>query len=193
MPYYVYRLIANNNHSNIKYHYIGSTPTPKKRIRQHNGFIKGGAKCTKSKLNCISIDPNTSLKWNFQWLIMTFLNNKNALTLEWHLKYPFNVIPSKHKQKKTNFNVILNDEIFKTRCHYLSNDINIMLKQIDVTIQYVINKNNIVGDDQQMFVFIDRKFANDIHYQSINYKIIYWDELNSAIMDDILSHFDIFN
>lgn len=32
--------------------YIGSTPDPKKRIRQHNGEIAGGAKKTMKKRPC---------------------------------------------------------------------------------------------------------------------------------------------
>ena len=186
MLYFIYRLYGSNQYNNSKYHYIGSTPLPRKRIRQHNGVIVGGAKCTSSKLNILTINKNTTLKWNYQWILMTFLNNKNALTLEWHLKYPFNVINNNLIKKKTQFNVLLNNETFKYRCYHLSNDINIMLKQIDVTIQYVFNKNNIIGKDKQIIIYFDNIYKASISYQSINFTILFLETLTNNIMAGIM-------
>jgi len=187
-PYFVYRLISTSSYNyTFHYHYIGSTPNPKKRIRQHNGFIVGGAKCTSLKLNRIICDVNTSLKWNYEWLLMTFLNKNNALSVEWHLKYPFNVRST--SIKKTIYNVNLNGEIFKHRCNRYDNDINIMLKQIDVTIQYVIEKNNIIGNDQQMFMFIDYLYYDNIIYNPLNFKIFYFKFFNQNILNNLIDQF----
>ena len=57
--------------------YVGYTVTPNKRIRQHNGEIKGGAKYTSR------YGPN----WSFV-LVLTCIafDNHLALSLEWHMK-----------------------------------------------------------------------------------------------------------
>jgi len=183
--YYIYRLIGINI-NNSKYHYIGSTPTPRKRIRQHNGIIVGGAKCTKTKINYLIPDAITSLKWNYYWILKTNLNKNNALSLEWHLKYPFDIILN-HPKKKCNFNVVLNNEIFKYRCYKLSTDINTMLKQIDITIQYVIGKNAIL-DDLHMDLLLDISIlsTNNIDYVPINYTIKYIEMLTNSILNETL-------
>jgi structure-specific endonuclease subunit SLX1 len=54
--------------------YFGSTKDLSKRIRQHNGEIKGGAKCTAGR----------------QWLLYRKIEGFNSwtdcLSFEWHLK-----------------------------------------------------------------------------------------------------------
>ena len=58
---------------------MGFTVNPKKRIRQHNGEIVGGAKFTKA-FGCGS--------WEICVLIGGFPNSQNALQCEWRLKKP---------------------------------------------------------------------------------------------------------
>ena len=72
--YYCYMLI-NNEMKN----YIGFTTNPKKRLKQHNKEIKGGAKYT-SKYN----------NWKFLFIIGGFKTKQEALQCEWKLKHPNN-------------------------------------------------------------------------------------------------------
>ena len=71
MNYYYVYVITNNNKS-----YVGSTNNLKRRLRQHNQEIKGGAKYTTS---CGS-------GWKYKIIIGTF-DHKTALSFEWHLKH----------------------------------------------------------------------------------------------------------
>jgi len=57
--------------------YCGYTINPKRRIRQHNGEIKGGAKYT-------SAFGNKS--WKIYALITGFPNRQNAMQCEWKIK-----------------------------------------------------------------------------------------------------------
>jgi predicted GIY-YIG superfamily endonuclease len=175
-PYYIYNLIGNKD--NRHFNYIGSTPNVYRRLRQHNGILKGGAKYTSNKLSYLN--TINGLQWNYKFIIMTFFNKNNALSLEWHLKRPFLSNSSKSSQKKkTKYNVLLNDEIYSTRTRKMDNNYNIMLKQIDITLSYVKQKNNIQND--QIFIFMDSSNKNIINYLPINYKLIYFDDLTNSI------------
>lgn len=56
--------------------YIGSTVNINRRIRQHNGIIKGGAKYTRGG------------KWEYYCVLIDLNHTKNtALSYEWHLKH----------------------------------------------------------------------------------------------------------
>lgn len=60
--------------------YVGYTVEPTRRIRQHNGFIKGGAKAT-----------SVASDWRFLSIITSSnpsFTNILALSIEWHLKHP---------------------------------------------------------------------------------------------------------
>ena len=65
-------LIKNNNLT-----YAGVSPTPDKRLRQHNGEIKGGAKYTTSK------GPG----WEHICLIGGFQNKVQSMQFEWAVKH----------------------------------------------------------------------------------------------------------
>ena len=55
--------------------YIGATVDPQKRLRQHNGEITGGAKCTRGR------GP-----WHFHCVISGFRTWNEALQYEWAAK-----------------------------------------------------------------------------------------------------------
>jgi predicted GIY-YIG superfamily endonuclease len=60
--------------------YVGYTVEPTRRIRQHNGIIKGGAKAT-----------SIASDWRFLSIITSdspAFTNILALSIEWHLKHP---------------------------------------------------------------------------------------------------------
>lgn len=61
--------------------YNGSTNNPKRRLRQHNQEITGGAKYTKKYGN---------KSWEIIALINGFPDHKNALQCEWRIKHPDN-------------------------------------------------------------------------------------------------------
>lgn len=57
--------------------YVGSTNSIQRRIKQHNGILKGGAKAT------LPMRPNEIF-----CVIAGFKNHKSALRCEWLLKHP---------------------------------------------------------------------------------------------------------
>jgi len=61
--------------------YVGYTPKPKRRIRQHNQEIVGGARYTKRFGN---------KSWEFLAIVHGLPNKINALQCEWRLKHPDN-------------------------------------------------------------------------------------------------------
>jgi len=69
-------IIYNDNYS-----YVGITNNIKKRLRQHNCEIKGGAKYT-------SLIKNRLItKWNYGCYIEGFKTKNDALKFEWALKH----------------------------------------------------------------------------------------------------------
>lgn len=70
--HYVYLLYAPNS----KHYYIGYTINPLRRLRQHNGYITGGAKHTKKYR-----------PWVLLLLITGFNDAHEALSFEWHWQH----------------------------------------------------------------------------------------------------------
>ena len=68
--YYVYWIQSANRA------YIGATVDPKKRLRQHNGEIAGGAMRTRNR------GP-----WHFECIVSGFRTWQEALQYEWAAKY----------------------------------------------------------------------------------------------------------
>lgn len=57
--------------------YVGKTNDLRRRLRQHNGLIKGGAKATRGK------GP-----WRIVWYVRGFLTERHVLQFEWRLHNP---------------------------------------------------------------------------------------------------------
>lgn len=55
--------------------YIGVTNCLRRRVRQHNGEIRGGAAATRGRA------------WRLHMYIAGFANRRAALSCEWHLKH----------------------------------------------------------------------------------------------------------
>lgn len=106
--YFIYRLQGTNITNKNKYFYVGSTPQPAKRIRQHNSIIKGGAKSTTSKLNIL--EPIDGLCWNYQFLLMTEYDKRKALSLEWHIKHKTKNIKNINNLLKRIDEILPNDD-----------------------------------------------------------------------------------
>ena len=70
--------------------YNGSTNNIKRRLRQHNGEITGGAKATKGK------GP-----WEIYAVLTGFLSHSEALSCEWRIKHPTN-----QKRRPSKYNGI---------------------------------------------------------------------------------------
>ena len=83
--------------------YIGSTVNINRRIRQHNGIIKGGAKYTRGGI------------WTY-YCILYNLNytKKLVLSYEWHLKH----IKTKFKTKKRRIYALEKYLLNKTNINY---------------------------------------------------------------------------
>lgn len=72
--YVLYHIYSNKT-------YVGSTNNLNRRIRQHNGILKGGAKYTTN-----SIINNLEPEWKYLYYIKGFPDHQNALQAEWKLK-----------------------------------------------------------------------------------------------------------
>ena len=74
--YYCY-VLRSINPLYLNNTYNGSTNNLKRRLRQHNGEIVGGAKATRGKR-----------PWVFYILMDGFKSHKEALSCEWRIKHP---------------------------------------------------------------------------------------------------------
>lgn len=68
--------------------YVGYTNNPDRRLRQHNGHLKGGARYTTSQL------AKTGKEEQDPWRFLLIISSSNptftkckALSLEWHIKH----------------------------------------------------------------------------------------------------------
>lgn len=107
--YILYNL--NPFYSNLTYN--GSTNNLKRRLRQHNGEIVGGAKATSGK------GP-----WTYLAVIEGFENHIEALCCEWKIKHPTGrVRPKKYcgiKGRIDSLNTIMNLDSWTTKSSTLN-------------------------------------------------------------------------
>ncbi|KAJ3022176.1 Slx4p interacting protein [Thoreauomyces humboldtii] len=75
--FYACYLLSSQKSGCTGHAYVGSTPNPIRRIRQHNGEIKGGAKQTQRKR-----------PWNMVAVVHGFPNKYAALQFEWAWQRP---------------------------------------------------------------------------------------------------------
>lgn len=57
--------------------YVGFTSDLERRLKQHNGIMKGGAKSTRGR------------QWKIHSYISGILDMKKGLQLEWRIKHPY--------------------------------------------------------------------------------------------------------
>ena len=69
--WFCYLLVSNDGST-----YVGATVDPDRRLRQHNGLIKGGARATARKLGT----------WRRMCFVRGFPDNHAALQFEWRWK-----------------------------------------------------------------------------------------------------------
>jgi predicted GIY-YIG superfamily endonuclease len=106
------------NHVNNKT-YVGYTNNIDRRIRQHNGEIKGGARFTSNHVN-------QGVAWIYLMVISSPTLTKNeALSLEWHIKHNKLNKQNKHKLAFTGDScekkfMVVNDELSSIKfCHHM--------------------------------------------------------------------------
>lgn len=71
---FVYIIKGINTNNKIKF-YIGYTNNLFRRIKQHNGILKGGAKATRGYI------------WSYYCIFTNFNDNIEALQTEWRIKH----------------------------------------------------------------------------------------------------------
>ena len=94
--------------------YVGATTNPTRRIRQHNGILKGGAKSTRARQN-----------WKYAVIISGLPDKRNMLQCEWAIKH------TKHRGVKGRikglFELLQKDK--------WTNNSTILIKDIDLKIE----------------------------------------------------------
>jgi len=140
MNYYCY-MIINKDMKN----YIGFTTDPKRRLKQHNRELKGGAKYT-SKYN----------DWKFLFVISGFKSKQEALQCEWKLKHPNNKYIGNYI-KRINYL----DNIFKIGNKFTKNTKNNILYEdtyflyIELKYKYLFENHNFDKNILLLFTYIN--------------------------------------
>lgn len=101
--------------------YNGMTNNPKRRIRQHNEEIKGGAKATRGKG-----------EWEIYALLTGFPDKINCFQCEWRIKHPTNQRkrPSKYNRPKgriKGLNEVLHSDKWTVNSTIPINEMNLTL------------------------------------------------------------------
>ena len=114
-------IIKGINLNKTKY-YIGYTNNLFRRIKQHNGLLKGGAKATKG------------FTWTYYCIFTNFRDNIEGLQSEWRLK---------HSSYKRNIIDKINSFIeYVSNNNRVSPNANILNKKILIYSNININKSN---------------------------------------------------
>ncbi|KAJ2891412.1 Slx4p interacting protein, partial [Coemansia aciculifera] len=93
-PFYCCYLLRSLKPGSKDYVYVGSTPNPTRRLRQHNGEITAGAAATRSRR-----------PWEMLLIVHGFPSKAAALQFEWAWQNPhmsrhssFDAVPFKDKR-----------------------------------------------------------------------------------------------
>ena len=101
VSWYCYIIKSSDiNHKNLSYN--GSTNNIVRRIRQHNGEIKGGA-----------VRTQNGRKWIFYAVLKGLPNHKNALSCEWRIRYPDNKRNKENRYKGVNGRIVGLNEVLQ--------------------------------------------------------------------------------
>lgn len=137
--WYCYIIRSTNPfYSNLTYN--GSTNNLVRRLRQHNGEIKGGAKATRNK------GP-----WEFYAILTGFSTHSETLSCEWRIKHPTNQRkrPSKYNGVEGRIralNLVLNLDNWTIPCKELNTGLctnNMYTLYLELDVFDIVNVNNI--------------------------------------------------
>ena len=134
--------------------YNGSTNNPKRRLRQHNGEISGGAVYTKRA-------PGN---WEIYFLMTGFPDHKNTLSCEWRIKHtegkPRTKRPKNHSGVEGRIfalNEILGLERWTQQCQHNNSDQVFTIYLADDVVQYIdleaLPPNIMVGGSVNDYLF----------------------------------------
>lgn len=145
---YITRSLTNKykNHT-----YNGKTNDPKRRIRQHNGIIKGGA------IRTLKTKPN-----EMYCVIKGFISNVEALQAEWRIKKPNNKRKKPFKYwgidgRIRGLNTIFEDKQFTSNSQRL-------LKDMPLTMWLVKDKAHLLTTlpDNIDLIIVDKIDLNNV-------------------------------
>lgn len=132
-PWYCY-ILRNKTPNYAHLTYNGSTNNPKRRLRQHNCEISGGAVYTKKA-------PGN---WEIYFLMTGFPDHKNALSCEWRIKHtegkPRTKRPPHHSGIKGRIfamNEILKLDQWTKQCQHNNCDHTFTIYLADDVVQYI--------------------------------------------------------
>jgi predicted GIY-YIG superfamily endonuclease len=126
-------ILRNTNPKYSHLTYNGSTNNPKRRLRQHNEEIVGGARYTHGRGGC----------WEIYALLTGFVDHKNALSCEWRIKHT-NGKPGKRPNQHLGMvgriiglNEVLKLDKWTGPCTVINSDCNYTLYIANDVIQYI--------------------------------------------------------
>jgi len=131
-PWYCY-ILRNCNPRYAHLSYNGSTNNPKRRLRQHNEEITGGAKYTHGRGG----------GWEIYALLTGFPDHKNALSCEWRIKHT-NGRPGKRPDKHcgvigriVGLNDVLKLDKWTKQCTVENKNLNLTLYLANDVMKYI--------------------------------------------------------
>jgi structure-specific endonuclease subunit SLX1 len=126
-------ILRNKQHQYSHLSYNGSTNNPRRRLRQHNEEIVGGARYTHGRGG----------GWEIYALLTGFVDHKNALSCEWRIKHT-NGRPGKRPNEHLGtigrirgLNEVLKLDIWTSKCTVNNADVAYTLYVAEDVEQYI--------------------------------------------------------